>query len=102
MKTIVNKVRKPISEEEEKLANEFLDDEEQDKWESGKLGRDVEHMKISDMSLSGKPTSIRLSEELRNKLTSLARKKGLSTHSYIRMILIQHAEQMENNDKKAS
>ncbi len=92
MKTIVNKVRRTANKEEEKQANEFLNDGQQADWETGKLGRDVEHMKVSEMSLSGKPTSLRLSEDLRQRLTLLARKKGLSTHSYIRMILLEHLD----------
>jgi len=96
MKIIVDEIRKNLTEEEEKIADKFLDDGEQEDWETGKLGRDPQHMQVSDITLSGKPTSLRLPESLRNQLTSLARKKGLSTHSYIRMVLIEHIE------KKAS
>lgn len=92
MKIIVKKMRKTKDEKEEKRVNKILADEEQEKWESGNLGTDPEHMKMSNLTLSGKPSSLRLPEDLKNKLTDLARKKGLSTHSYIRMILIEHID----------
>lgn len=92
MKITVNRMRKTKDEKEEKLINKILEDGEQEKWENGKLGRDREHMKVSNLTLSGKPSSLRLPEDLKNKLTDLARKKGLSTHSYIRMILIEHID----------
>lgn len=93
MKIIVNKVRRTKNEKEEKEVSKILGDGTQEKWESGNLGGDVEHMRVSEHQLSGKPTSLRLPEELKEQLTFLARKKGLSTHSYIRMILTEHAEQ---------
>ncbi len=99
MKIIVDKMKKNMTDEEEKAADEFLNDGQQEDWETGKLGRDPQHMQVSDITLSGKPTSLRLPESLRNKLTSLARKKGLSTHSYIRMVLIEH---IDKSEKKAS
>ena len=96
MKITVKGLKRTKNENDEKFANEILNDGEQEAWENGDLGRNLEHMEVSDIILSGKPTSIRLSEELQNKLKKLARKKGLSTHSYIRMVLLEHV------DKQAS
>lgn len=94
MKITVNKVRRPKNKTEEREAGKLLNDKEQSDWETGKLGRDVKHMKPTNITLSGKPTSLRLSEELKEKITRLARKKGLSTHSYIRMVLLEHVSQV--------
>lgn len=101
MKITVRGLKRTKNKEDEKFANKILNDEEQEAWENGTLGRDVEHMQISDVTLSGKPTSIRLSDELQNKLKSLARKKGLSTHSYVRMVLIEHVEKQALSQKES-
>ena len=98
MKITVRKVRRSKDEHEEKLAREALDDGEQEDWETGKLGRDIDHMVVSDVFLSGKPMSVRVPDELRDKLVKLARKKGLSTTSYVRMILMEY---VENQDRAA-
>ena len=91
----------------EKLANEVLDDGEQEAWETGKLGRDVAHMKVVSEEETKKflaaketyATSIRLPKNLVTNLRTLAEKNGLNYQTYLKMILTQH---VNDNLKKSA
>ncbi len=98
----MNKKKRSVTvlndKEKIKKAEEFLNDGNQEKWEKGELGRDFNHAVMSKENVSGAPTTIRLPESLKNSISHLAQEKGLTTNSYIRMILKEHV----NQKKKAS
>jgi predicted DNA binding CopG/RHH family protein len=85
----------------EKLANEFLNDGQQESWEKGELGRDAKHMKVVSKEETQKfidakesyATSIRLPKELVNNLKILAKKDGLNYQTYLKMILTRHVHE---------
>src|SRR5687768_3346115 len=91
----------------EKMAEEFLNDGEQHAWETGKLGRNVKHMRVAPEKeikkfLEAKEaylTSIRLSKELVANLRILAKKNGLNYQTYLKMLLTRHVR--ENMKKTA-
>ncbi len=88
------------------------DNPEQQKWESGEYGRDLEHMRVtrtSDKIKAGRDpekvaamkakkksikTSIRLSVELINDLTELASSEGFDGYqTYVKTILSKHVRE---------
>ncbi|WGL60517.1 hypothetical protein QEJ31_02740 [Pigmentibacter sp. JX0631] len=87
------KVSVLTDKEEIKKAEEFLNDGYQDKWEKGELGKSLEHSIGEKANISGAPTTIRLPDSLKITIATLAREKGLTTNSYIRMILTEHVKQ---------
>ena len=77
----------------EKFAKDATSDEEQKSWESGKLGRDPKHAKISKIELPDErplPTSIRIPIDLIRDLKELAEYEGLKYQAYLKMILTKH------------
>ncbi|BBH53729.1 hypothetical protein [Fluviispira sanaruensis] len=79
--------------DEIKKAEEYLNDGYQEKWEKGELGKSFEHAVGEKANISGAPTTIRLPDSLKITIATLAREKGLTTNSYIRMILTEHVKQ---------
>lgn len=84
--------------EDLKIAEELLNDGNQESWEKGTLGRDKKHArKLSEKEAirylgEKKGTSIRLPDELIEDLRNLAAEKGLPYQAYLRMILIEHVK----------
>lgn len=77
----------------EKFAKEATEDDEQEAWETGKLGRDIKHAKIANIELPDYrplPTSIRIPVGLIHELKTLAEHEGLKYQAYLKMILTQH------------
>lgn len=81
-------------------AEKFLNDGYQEKWEEGKLGKDMKHAVGSSENPSGAPTTIRLPESLKKTIAMMAQEHGLTLNSYIRMILMEHAK--HGKQKQAS
>ena len=79
--------------DEIKKAEEFLNDGYQEKWEKGELGKSLDHAVGEKANTSGAPTTIRLPDSLKVTIATLAKEKGLTTNSYIRMILTEHVKQ---------
>lgn len=83
---------------ETQIAEELTNDAEQEAWESGKLGRDLKHVRklplneVKDYFGEKKGTSVRLPPPLIEQLKQLAAKKGLGYQAYMRMILIEHVQ----------
>lgn len=83
---------------ENRIAEQLTSDEEQKAWETGKLGRDLKHLKkisvkeVQDYFGEKKGTSVRLPPSLIEQLKQLAAKKGLGYLAYMRTILIEHVQ----------
>lgn len=77
-----------------KLAERALQDGQQEKWESGELGRDADHARAGEPLGEPKnfPTSIRLPRDLVESLRDLASEEGLSYQSYLKMVLTKHVK----------
>ena len=73
---------------------------DQQKWESGELGRDIEYSKVSqELSSHDRPmpTSIRLPKNLIDELKLLAQEEGLPYQTYLKMVLIKHVKHVKES-----
>jgi predicted DNA binding CopG/RHH family protein len=101
---------KRTNDEIEKLAEDLLNDGDQEKWERGELGRDPEHAKLLPEDMTREihaskrksyPTSIRLTKMLIEELSALALENGMPYQTYLRMVLMQHVKKTREEKSKS-
>ena len=76
-----------------------------DKWESGELGRSIEHVGVvsatneleMDEALGLQLVSVRLQKSLIKDLKELARSEGLGYQPYLRQILTKHVRSQKKS-----
>ena len=74
------------------FVDSVLEDENQESWEKGLLGKDPKHAKAVDLKIEVKtlPTSIRLPINLVEALKQLSEEEGIAYQTYLKMILTRH------------